>query len=147
MLFAHEAWERKISPLGLLYQGENIKYYPFFEVSNNADLFHIDIQEKGRKKRWLRYVVADIFDVLPFLRMKNVREVQISLQVSKPNEEGRSYDILPVIEIVDARDEMQQQAFIYRCSNEEIFVRSIFTTSEDHLTEKQTIYLRSCYSD
>ncbi len=141
MFVTHEAWEKKSAPFGILYQEEKIRYYPYFEVSKNVELFHIDIQKKGRKRTWSRYIVADIFDVISFLHIKDTQELRISLQVLRTVENIRSYEMLAVTEILEACDEKNQQAFIYRCSDGSSYVRSILTTHEEHLTEKKPLYL------
>jgi len=141
MLVTHEAWEKKSAPFGILYREEKIRYYPYFEVSKNVELFHIDIQKKGRKRTWSRYIVADIFDVISFLHMKDTQELRISLQVPRTIENSRSYEMLAITEILEACDEKRQQAFIYRCSDGSSYVRSILTTKEEDLVEKRLVYL------
>ncbi len=142
MFATHEAWEKKYSPFGILYQEEKIRHYPYFEVTQNVELFHIDIQKKGRKRIWSRYIVADIFDVISFLHLKDSLGVRISLQTPRNAENSQSYEMLTVTEILEACDEKRQQAFIYRCSDGSSYVRSILTKSEDSLTEKKLLYTR-----
>lgn len=142
MLVTHEAWEKKLSPFEILYREEKIRYYPYFEVSKNVELFHIDIQKKGRKPTWSRYIVADIFDVISFLHMKDTQELRISLQVPRTVENSQGYEMLAVTEILEACDGKRQQAFIYRCSDGRSYVRSILTSNEDELIEKKLLYLR-----
>lgn len=142
-LQTHESWERKTG-LESIFGDDGFHNYPVVRVFLNVLLFHVDVLPKSTDEDlqiWSRYIFAERDEVLKFLEsMDAYKEVIISLQTRRSDSGDEQYWISTITEIIEAKDEADQRAFIYCCQNGKRYLDSDIRQSEDELSHKKTIY-------
>lgn len=141
MLVTRETWELKNSQIGILYAAEDRRYYPFCEVRGSVDLFHVEMQRKGQKRLWSRFIVSDILDLIPLIRDARKEGLRINLQ-TRSDKSTNDYDIISVVEIAEGTDPAGQRTVAYRCANGRGYIRSISGGSESDFVLQRIIYRR-----
>jgi hypothetical protein len=122
---------------------EGMRCYSRVEVAISAPLFHLDaLPKEGEPNRriWLRFVTADILDVLTFLSRNDLEKIRLSYQSRRCDNDDGEYAISTVTEVLEATDAYGQKAFICRCKNGKTYVSSMLTGDEGKLRDKATIY-------
>lgn len=140
MLITHKTWERRNSSLGLLYAEDEFRYYPYCKIKTSNDLFHLEIRSKNGKRVQSRFIVTDVFDVIPLLRSASSAKIDIHLLTVPTKLANSDYALLRVVEIVEATDSEGQPAAAYRCIDDRWRIRSIICTSEEDLRNRSIAY-------
>lgn len=65
------------------------------------------------------------------------KDLKIVLQIRNDKD---SYDLFKVTEILAAKDDAGQSAFIYICADGKRFIRSLITDDERQLSDQKLIY-------
>lgn len=122
------------------------RFFPSVKLSCNVALIYVDIKVYIKEDGTYfteRNIAGSIPESLKLIQNLPQADVQLALQLPRSETADGKYLIADICEIVEAKDEERQTAYIYICDNGIRYVDSDLTKDEGSLTDCETVYRKA----
>lgn len=132
-------------PLAELFgNNNNSKYYPFVELTLNVNVFIVKLDVEHQDEEVLRTTLffTEFQHVLDCVQTSWVKDFSVSLLTPEYQNDGQ-YKISDLVKVYQAKDEAEQEAFLFVCIDGNRYIDSALAESEEELILGDVIYFRS----
>lgn len=133
-------------PLDSLFDGPEMTRFPLVQLSLNFKVYLVDatIEDDQGAAFVERFMFGDLGYTLRFIEQDGFKDTRISL-LSRRCDNGGDYSVSDVSEIIRAKGE-GEQVHIICCKDGKRYIDSMLDSSEEDLTDHETIYFKSLTS-